>query len=76
MEYFLKICSLGFIGVKTFIGVSGLRQTANANLYHVTKSPLYLFFTVHYFYAYIGSVIKFSIHKNYFELFLSAHFLF
>ena len=29
-----------------------LRQTANANLYHVIKFLLYLSFTVHYFYTY------------------------
>ena len=31
------------------------RQTANANLYYVTKFPLYLSFTVHYLYALISS---------------------
>ena len=55
---------------------SRLRQTANANLYHVTKFPLYLSFTVHYFYTYISSFTQFLIHENCFELFLSAHFLF
>ena len=30
---------------------SRLRQTANNNLYHLTKFPLYLSFTVHYFYT-------------------------
>ena len=28
-----------------------LLQMANANLYHVTKCPLYLSFTVHHFYT-------------------------
>ena len=31
--------------------VSCLRQTSNANLYHVTKFPLYLSLTVPYFYS-------------------------
>ena len=30
---------------------SRLRQTANANLYHVAKFPLHLSFTVHYYYT-------------------------
>ena len=51
-------------------------QTANANLYHVTKFSLYLSFTVHYFYTKINSFTQFSIRKNSFELFLSAHFRF
>ena len=55
---------------------SRLRQTANANLYHVTKFPLYFSFTVHYFYTWISSFTQFCIHKNRFEPFLSAHFLF
>ena len=29
--------------------VSRLHQTANAKLYNVTKFPLYLLFTIHYF---------------------------
>ena len=33
------------------IQASRLRQTANAYLYHVTKFPLYLSFTVHYVYT-------------------------
>ena len=31
--------------------IERLRQTANANLYHVTKFPHYLSFTVHYYWA-------------------------
>ena len=50
--------------------------TSNANLYHVTKFPLYLSFTVHYFYTKISSFTHFFIHKNCFEPFLTAHFLF
>ena len=57
-------------------GASRLRQTANASLYHVTKIPLYLSITVHYFNTWISSYTQFFIHKNCFELFLSAHFLF
>ena len=49
---------------------------ANANLRHVPKFPLYLLFTVYYFYTYISSFKQFFIHKNCFELFLTAHFLF
>ena len=52
------------------------RLTANANLCLVTKFPLYLSFTVHYFYTYISSFMQFLMHTNCFELFLSAHFLF
>ena len=33
-------------------------------------------FIVHYFYTLISSFTQFFIHKNCFELFLSAHFLF
>ena len=36
----------------------------------------YLSFIIHYFYSYISSFTKFFIHKNCFELFLSAHSLF
>ena len=49
---------------------------AKANLYHVTKFPHYVSFTVHYFYTQISSFKQLFIHKNCFELFLSAHFLF
>ena len=53
------------------------RETANVNLYHVTKFPLYLSFTVHYFYTYISSFAQFFSHKNCFEQYLYAvHFLF
>ena len=53
------------------------RETANMNLYHVTKLPLYLSFTVHYFYTYISSFAQFFSHKNCFEQYLyAAHFLF
>ena len=38
------------------------RETANTNLYHVTKFPLYLSFTVHYFYTKISSFTQFFIH--------------
>ena len=37
-------------------------ETANVNLYHVTKFPLYLSFTVHYFYTYTSSFVQFFIH--------------
>ena len=47
----------------------------NANLYHVTKFPLYLSFTVHYFYTKISGFTQFFIPKNSFLLFLCAHFL-
>ena len=36
---------------QSFLLVSCLRQTSNANLYHVTKFPLYLSLTVPYFYS-------------------------
>ena len=53
------------------------RETAIVNLYHVTKFPLYLSFTVHYFYTYISSFAQFFSHKNCFEQYLYAvHFLF
>ena len=53
------------------------RETAIVNLYHVTKLPLYLSFTVHYFYTYISSFAQFFSHKNCFEQYLYAvHFLF
>ena len=38
---------------------SRLCQTANAKLYHVTKFPLYLAFTVHDFYTLISSFRQF-----------------
>ena len=54
--------------------------TANPNLCHVTKFPLVFTcrsgFTVHYFYTLISSFKQFFVHKNSFELFLAAHFLF
>ena len=48
------------------------------NLYHLTKFPLYLSFTVHYNYPVHESqqVYANSIHKNCFKLFLYAHFSF
>ena len=49
---------------------------ANANLHHVTKFLHYLSFTVHYFYTWFSGFTQFFIHENYFELFLSAYFLF
>ena len=52
---------------------------ANANLYHLTKFPLY-FQVVVYCSLFLDineySFTKFFIHKNYSELFLSARFLF
>ena len=45
--------------------------TSNANLYHVTKFPLYLSITVHYFYTEISSFTQSFIHRNCSELFLS-----
>ena len=41
-----------------------------------TKFPLYLSFTVHYFYTLFSGFTQFLIHKNCFELSLSAYFLF
>ena len=49
---------------------------ASANLYRVTKFPLYLLFTVHYFNIQSSSFTQFYIHTNCFGLFLSAHFQF
>ena len=52
VEQYLR--SLWMIEWKNFIFtrlVFSSRQTANANLYHVTNHPLYLSFTVHYFYT-------------------------
>ena len=43
---------------------SHLRQTANANLYHVTKFILYLSPSVHYFHSHISSFTQFFMHKN------------
>ena len=56
--------------------VYGKRQTANVNLYHVTKFSNYLSFTVHYNCTKIGKIHANSMHKNCFKLFLSAYFSF
>ena len=54
-----------------------LRQTANVNLYHVTKSSLYLRFTVHYFYPiFVASFCCWIYCNNCLVQFLSACFLF
>ena len=55
-------------------GASRLRQTANASLYHVTKFPLYLSITVHYFNTWISSYTQFFIHKNCFQPFFICSF--
>ena len=71
------------ITVLTFLGKKSAMKNSRvsifwqyANLYHVSKFPLYLSFTVHYFFAWFSSFTQFSLRKNYFELFFSAYFLF
>ena len=42
--------------------------TTNTILYHVTKFPIYLSFTVYYFYTQISSFTQFCIHEKCFYL--------
>ena len=73
-HFWTLVSSLGVSSFHVTVdSASRLRQTENANLYQVTKFSFYLSFTVHYFNTQISSFTQFFIHKNCFELFLSAH---
>ena len=62
----------GFPATVRLFSDSRLRQTADVNLYHVTKFFPYFPFTLYFSYTKISSFI----HKNCFGKFFSAYFLF